>query len=506
MPPLSTRRVPRNGFALFCAVLALYALTASGTIASSDGTTMYQLARSLAHDHSIAVPSGNALPGRDGRLYAKAGIGQALCAVPFVWAGDALGRVAPAKSEFVTRAVVSTMMPLIGALGVWVLYALLSALGCTRRGALYAAAAFAIATPQWVYAKMFLTEALTTLCLLLGVLGVARARGGGAGWLVLAGAAFGWALVTKSAMLAAVAPLLAWGVWDARRRRADRAQRFVALLAPVIVCAGVVMWYNAARFGSVFASGYGAETSALGFSTPILVGLYGLLLSSGKSVFLYAPLLLLAIPGAALLLRRHTHERALMLAIAAMWCINLPVYASFMSWAGDGSWGPRYLVPFIGVTFIPIALYLNAAHGARHTLARWLTALGVFVTIGGVAVYFGAVMREAGEYPYTRDFRDPRFLQESHFNPAFSPVAGHWRMLLRNAGEHLRGDIPRIATGAYATDARTPLTQEQATQLLHGLDFWWCYAMYAGLPRAPLALACVALLACAAFAWKAALP
>ena len=50
--------------------------------------------------------------------------------------------------------------------------------------------------------------------------------------------------------------------------------------------------------------------------------------------------------------------------------------------------------------------------------------------IGGVAIYFGAQMREAGDYPYTLPLGHPRFMSDSHFNPRFSPIAGHWRMLV----------------------------------------------------------------------------
>ena len=52
-----------------------------------------------------------------------------------------------------------------------------------------------------------------------------------------------------------------------------------------------------ARFGTPFETGYGAQASPAAFTTPALVGLYGLLLSSGKGVAWFAPALWLAPRG-----------------------------------------------------------------------------------------------------------------------------------------------------------------------------------------------------------------
>jgi hypothetical protein len=122
-----------------------------------------------------------------------------------------------------------------------------------------------------------------------------------------------------------------------------------------------------------------------------------------------------------------------------------------------------------------------------------------------VGIYFGAQMRDAGDYPYTRALDDPRFMSDSHFNPRFSPIAGHWRMLARNLDEHLHGVRPRL-TGPVAPDARLGLSPADQAALLHGLDLWWLYALYAGQSaRAVLAGLLVLLaLAGAALAWLAA--
>ena len=109
-------------------------------------------------------------------------------------------------------------------------------------------------------------------------------------------------------------------------------------------------------------------------------------------------------------------------------------------------------------------------------------------------------MREVGDYPYTLPLEDPHFMEASHWNPRFTPIAGHWRMLSRNAAEHLRGEAPVLVQGG-TVDPRTGITPGEQLTLLHAIDVWWLYAGYAGLPRAPLAAVALLLFAGAAWAW-----
>jgi len=74
-------------------------------------------------------------------------------------------------------------------------------------------------------------------------------------------------------------------------------------------------------------------------------------------------------------------------------------------------------------------------------------------------VYFGAQMREAGDYPYTKALSDPSFMAESHFNPARSPIAHHWRMLARNVREHARGRWPRLTPAAAGARAGSSVSR-----------------------------------------------
>ena len=69
------------------ALTLLFLATAGGRITASDEYTMYRLTESLVTRGAVWVEAGNAERGPDGRLYPKAGIGQALAAAPFFAAG-----------------------------------------------------------------------------------------------------------------------------------------------------------------------------------------------------------------------------------------------------------------------------------------------------------------------------------------------------------------------------------------------------------------------------------
>ncbi len=486
---------PAVALRLAIGMMQWFAATAGGRITASDEYTMYRLTESLVTKGTVAVESGNAERGPDGKLYPKAALGQAIAAAPFYLLGRAAALAFPEpRQELVTRAVTSMLGPVAGGLLAAFLFMLFLEVGASPRGALFWSVAACLATPLWVYAKSFLTEPLSALGLVAGLYGALRfRRGGGPQHALLCGLAWGGTVLVKYALLPAVVVLALPFLPDLRRMRAALPGVFA-----VLVCVALALAYNAMRTGSVFGSGYGRQGTLDAFSTPLFVGLYGLLLSSGKGVLWFAPLVVL-VPAAVVPAWRRLGAPAI--AIAAACALMTLIYASFEHWAGDGSWGPRYLVPFV-----PLALVLVvAAHAQqpwggvpRRALVGTLAALGLIVQLGGVGVYFGAQMREAGDYPYTKALDDPSFMVESHFNPARSPIGHHWRMLARNAGEHARGQWPKLtpASGRTGVEAeRLAVPADQVEGLTHALDFWWTYAAYAGLPRLPLLLLAFALFA-----------
>jgi hypothetical protein len=487
----------RTAFSIAVAAFLIYALTGGGRVVGSDEVTMLEVSRALLHGH-IDVPEGATLQGPDGHFYTKNSAGQALVALPLTAIAEAASRVAglsPARRELASRFVVSFFNALVTALLLAAFYLAVRRMRIGAGASLAATALLGFTTPVWVYSKSFMAEPLEALGLLLALTGATRARAGEPQAARIAALGALLAIAVKLTMLpmtlACLLPLL--GVPAEERRR------LWAWPAGAIVVAGIFhLAYDLARFGNPLETGYGAQASPSAYSTPFLVGFYGLVFSSGKGLAWFAPALWLAPLG--LRAGRDPAAPAARWALAP-WAAALALYAPFEHWAGDGSFGPRYLVPLLPLGFLAVARALHVAPRRRSIVAAALAAAGFIVQIGGVAIYFGAQMREAGDYPYTLPLGHPRFMSDSHFNPAFSPIRGHWRMLCRNVGEHLRGEIPRLTTGADA-DPRLGIGAEDQQRLLHALDFWWAYAVYAGVPALAVAAAVLALIAALAWALR----
>jgi len=502
VPAVRRGSAGRTALALAVAAFLAYALTGGGRVVGSDEVTMLELSRALLRG-GIVVPEGATVRGPDGRLYTKNTAGQAVLALPLVALSEtgaaALG-LDPAKRVLAVRFGASFFNALVTALLLGVFYAGARALGAGGGAALAGAALLGFTTPTWIYAKSFMAEPLQALGLLLVLLPAAllpaaapRARGrlglvAGLGVLIAVSAKLTMLPLALACLVPLIgAPLEAWAG---------------PALGLALALAGHAA-YGWARFGTPFETGYGAQASPAAFSTPALVGLYGLLISSGKGVAWFAPAVWLAPAGWRTATRRAGRNRARWSELTpagraawgtlALWAVGLAMYCRFQHWAGDGSFGPRYLVPLLPPALLLVAFALHRASRALRRAALALGILGLLVTLGGVGVYFGAQMREAGDYPYTLPLEDPRFMSDSHFNPCYSPIAGHWAMLARNLGEHLQGAMPRIS-GTVAPGSRLGLSPVDQAALLRGLDFWWLYALYAGTPARPV-LAAVLLLA-----------
>jgi hypothetical protein len=505
----TVREAPkRAALTLALAAFLVYAAAGGGRIAGSDEVTMLEVSRAMLHGH-LDVPEGATLAGRGGRFYSKNAAGEAVLALPLVAVSElAANAVAPARRDLAARALTSFFNAAVTAVLLGVFYAGVRALGLGAGAAFAGALLLGFTTPLWVYAKSFMAEPLEALGLLLALLGAGRARAGlphGA-----REAALGLAIAVSSKLSVLPIALLCLTPLFGAPRSTWRWP--LAAIAFTLAAHGL---YDFARFGNPFETGYGAQATPAAYTTPLVVGLYGLLLSSGKGAMWFAPALWLVPAGISALRPRANGDdpaaarvavgRAVLLAAASA----LLLYGRFQHWAGDGSFGPRYLVPIMPLAFVPVAFALNGARGIRRFAAFALGALGLAVTIGGVAIYFGVQMREAGDYPYTLPLDHPHFMESSHFNPRFSPIFGHWVLLSRNVQLHLSGHAPHLGAsantaGASGAAARLGIDESDQRELLHGLDFWWTYAAYAGLPALPLAALALAMLLGGLFTLRAA--
>ena len=155
----------------------------------------------------------------------------------------------------------------------------------------------------------------------------------------------------------------------------------MAALPPALSALGYLAW-NKHLFGRAFDFGY-PETAEFGkrlntFQTPFYVGLTGFLVSPGKSVFLYSPLLILAIFGIRSLWKR---DRGLATICAGLPITYLLLYMRYTQWEGGYCVGPRYLLPSITVSCMAVGAFLQShARSPRYAIGM-LGVLGFLVQL-----------------------------------------------------------------------------------------------------------------------------
>ena len=115
------------------------------------------------------------------------------------------------------------------------------------------------------------------------------------------------------------------------------------------------------------------------WSTPFHVGVFGALFKPEKSIFLFDPLLVLAILLLALLWKRLAPEvRAYGVSSILLLLAYISFYARYTYWAGDFAWGDRYVsttVELVTLVAVPLLMRYRASFN-RERLGRTIWCAG----------------------------------------------------------------------------------------------------------------------------------
>ena len=412
----------------------------------------------------------------------------------------------------------------ITALSVVLVFLIASRLGYHGQVALALTILFGLATLAWPYAKFDFAEPGVTLALLGTLYFLMRGlQERQFGWLLVGGLALLGGIAVKDvtalnlAVLAFVPALVTLQTTPGfLRRLAVAAARTVAFLAPIALLGAAALVLGSdveppeitnltARFRAWF-------------YLPVWIGLYGNILSPGKSVFLYAPPLILGLFGSLPFIQRHKWWALPFIGIPLLY---LFVHSGTGVWYGGDSWGPRFLVPavpFLLIMAAPIvekALFDNGVRELRAVIA--LGAAGVGVQILAIAKHFDGyfdLLRSQilPQIPESGAFLAGRVGQAYYAAPAldavdrenvlslfaapFSPLFAHIWLL---AGDFAKLFLPTQPDVLQSVLGHPPWTLlgaaiwPQDPAYLLGLDFW-SMALWREFNNHTLLLAAVLLL------------
>jgi hypothetical protein len=466
----------RYGMGVLAALLIIvYTLTNAGKFHIVDEVSLFALTESVAlrgamDTNAIAWTQWVNSPGEvlgafgpDGQVFSKKGPAPALLAVPWYvllrWLASANVQIGLLQGALLWNGIVTAWTALL-------LWQVALRLGYDDRTGVILGLLYGLCTIAWPYANHFFGEPLSALSLLACFYGVLTfQQTGRMGWLWLAGVGAGLVVATVTAHvvligilgLAVVFSLAAGGSWRMEDEGlklaisyAPRATRLLsatrqlprmlyglaAFAAPIAAAGAFLLWYNFVRFGDPFATGYHFD-SGEGFTTPIVQGLWGLLLSPYRGVFWHTPLFLASLLAGATFVRRHPFAGWLCVALSVA---LIGLYSMWWMWWGGFAWGPRFLVPLAPFWVLLLAPWV-ADGGWRMAGGRWRMA-GVWLLIGAsfVVQVLAVVVNYANYELHLRKVFPTDWSNPLAFGPPaqrladwrYSPVLGQWQLMREN--------------------------------------------------------------------------
>lgn len=455
-----THRSGKNLFLLLLLTLnCFYLLTSSGRVRTIDEVTVDYQVESIATHGSTAVPqavSSSLFYGkmdRAGQPQAPYGAGQATVVLPWY----ALGRVVrivlpgiPAQAkDIVLDAVITGSSATFSALAAALAFLIFARLGIPIKVSLISAAIIALSTPIFAYSSWFFSEPLAAALLLAAALSLFT----GGNWTeipmrqaALGGLFLGFALWVRSTHV------LAAGVFVVAMliRNRERAIKPALLLVLVVgIFGGSYLLRNQILFGNPFDFGYPDVAEGgrklLTFEVPLQVGLFGFLFSPGKSVFLFAPPILLAIPGLKYLAKR---DLGLAVVAAGTPLVYLFFFARYTLWEGGYCVGPRYLIPALAVLCLGVGPLLEIGR-------PWVRRTALLVFLVGFCVQATSMATSFLEDQANGTYYDSQW----NYRMRYAPLASQSRLLLHYATSSVPAPIGR------------------------GLDRWFVFLAKAGVAR-----------------------
>lgn len=408
-------RVVALGLFLF----AVFFLSASGHTYSPDEESLLYVTKAFVTRGEFDIPSPEDYPvtggsyGTNGKLYAGSGMAQSLMVLPLYVIADRFADTFDSHFHaYILRlVVVSFFNSLLGAATGMLLYAWSKRLGVSTRVALALVLLWAFGTLTWVYVRTFFTETLIALAFVLAAYAVhgyhvSRALH----WMIVAGLAVALGMLSKVQGVLILPALALYftalefrrNVWEFIRYSFLPGALFTTMFG---IGLGLFGYFNFARFGNPLETGHAETWQVL----PDLTRLYGLLFSPGKSVFLYAPPIVLFFFAFA---RFYKTRRAEALACLVLVVTLITFHAGFDIWSGDGAWGPRYLDVTMAFFILPISAIATGwwRSGLRRLALVGLCLAGLVVALLGLAINFDTYIQiEANE-------------NIRHFRPDASPL------------------------------------------------------------------------------------
>jgi len=418
MTPGQSSRFSNPVFMLALAAALIAFVVQSGELGSADTMHRLQSTHSFWTSEPPVFPSEYpefGVHGRNGSIQSWYGIGQSVLMLPGDMLGawieklhvfDHYGETDPSVRDIV---VVYLTQILITVLTAMVCFKLLRQFAFSENHSIAGVLAFLLATTHLHYTQNMMENNYICLLTLAGfAFEYEWLRTGSRCALLIGTGALGLNLLTRLTtgmdLLAGILFVLLTLWFDGVGARAlwERLRDYAVIAMPVFCLFGFLdRLYQFYRFGSwtnTYVSLVAKETIARDpslpgnypWTTPWHVGFFGALFTPEKSIFLFDPLIILAL----VLMVRHWRRlspvvRAYSIACCLMLLAYLSFYGRYFAWAGDFAWGDRYVstcVELVALLAVPLLLKY------RQEAGRVIWIAGIFLLCGSLVIQIESLM------------------------------------------------------------------------------------------------------------------
>ncbi|MBC7252280.1 MAG: hypothetical protein H5T62_18635 [Anaerolineae bacterium] len=407
---------PLIPLAVFLVLCSVYLLTYNGLLYASGGDewVIFSMTESLVQTHSLETPQMLFLP------YSHVSIGrieplQSVLAAPLYWLALHFPDVGNVQAVMLFPILVTA------ATGAG-LYLIVHHLGYSPACGVTVALMYGLGTISWPYTRTLFREPLLTflyvgafLCLLLW------SKSSHPGFALLCFFALMLSVGVKLTSVI-VLPIYAAVMFYSLRSVRWRTR---LILAGILLGGGLALCFSMLYFRR----GSSPTSELRGFfyaflQTPphvIATRIYGLLLSPGKGLFLFSPVLFLSLFGLPAFWRR---ARAELLVIGGTLAVYLLSYGQYSVWWGGACWGPRFLVPLVPLLILPAAEVINKRGWRWWALTIAITSISLVIQLTASTVNYFTYCLSITPDPYP-DPENTVWLRPSGLS--ISPIVGQLR-------------------------------------------------------------------------------
>lgn len=431
---------------LFLFFSGFYLFTTQEAFSAADGITNYLTTQALVETGSFILDIDCDSLARfvqvrpDGQCYGKYDVGLSLTSLPLYMIGRLVDKDAYSHytDNVIPKLFVSTLNQFVTAATCSVLYLLALEMSASRKSALELAVLYGLATIAWPYAVSYFSQPLVGLLLVTAVFFLLRFNKNRL-YILGAGIALGWSIITRTDSVPLVFLVVIYAIYhfhDQSISKSDFLKKLLLLAIPLVIALAGVLLFNQIRSGNLFQNSYEGE----GWTGIFWQGIYGLLISSGRGIIFYSPLVILAIPGLLWLWREEWQAEVAL--IIGLLLIQLIMYSFWWTWDAGWVWGPRFLVSTQPLLMLGLLPWLRQPRYKLLLLS--VVVISFFIQIVGVSTSPAAYILRTN-YTYAQTL----------YKPIASPLLGHTVDLLNKRvflliPSHARGVLSNGQTAVWA--------------------------------------------------------